>query len=284
MTNFTGVSARTPATGRELLKVSLHQMKAVPGVVALAVLGPLAAAVLFLGLAAPGLAIAVGLTSGLSILLVLALTLVVGGIAAAVLLVVFQGAVTSVALRQSIGEHASVRQGFSDSFRSFGRLFQWSLVNATVGVVMGLISDRAGALGDIVSALGGLAWKIASYFALPVILVEKTGPFDALKRSSQLLRTTWGSAARTTVRFGLILLPFALAGIALLALGWHFITNDSDALGATLFALGVVVLVMMAGFVSTVTAYAQVLLYRFATGVTPKGVSPEVLQGAFRAK
>ncbi|MGZ0712348.1 DUF6159 family protein (plasmid) [Coraliomargarita sp. W4R53] len=284
MSEFTNVSRRTPATGRELLKVSFQQMKAVPGVMALPFLGPLAATVVFLILAAPGVLIATGMASVVAILIVLAATLVVGGIAAAATLVVFQGAVTSVALRQSVGESASVRQGFSEAFGAFGRLFQWSLVNATVGVVMGIIGDRGGVLGDILSTLGGLAWRIGSYFVLPVILVERTGPLASLKRSSQVLRATWGSAGRTTLRYGFVLLPFMLVGIALLALGWHFIARDSDALGASLFGLGVVVLVMVSGFVATITAYAQVLLYRFATGVTPQGVPVEVLQGAFQSK
>ncbi len=38
----------------------------------------------------------------------------------------------------------------------------------------------------------GLAWNIATFLVVPVLAVEKVGPFDAVKRSVALYKKTWG--------------------------------------------------------------------------------------------
>ena len=70
--------------------------------------------------------------------------------------------------------------------------------------------------GGWAGVLGGLAWAVATFLVVPVLaLAEEVGPIEALKRSSHLIRTTFGTIARGALRFGMLFL-----GWILLALAW----------------------------------------------------------------
>ena len=51
-----------------------------------------------------------------------------------------------------------------------------------------MISERSGNLGRIVTSLVGLAWNLATYLVVPVLVIEGVGPVEAIKRSAGLLK------------------------------------------------------------------------------------------------
>ena len=59
-------------------------------------------------------------------------------------------------------------------------------------------SDR---VRQVVAGLLGMAWSAVSYLVVPVLVVEKAGPIEAVKRSTALLKKTWARpSARTSAR------------------------------------------------------------------------------------
>src|SRR6185436_11979315 len=48
----------------------------------------------------------------------------------------------------------------------------WALLAATVGVILRMIEERVGFLGKIVIAILGAVWTIATFFVVPVLVVE----------------------------------------------------------------------------------------------------------------
>ena len=70
----------------------------------------------------------------------------------------------------------------------------WALLSATVGLVLRIIESRSEKVGQLVSGLLGMAWSIVTYLVVPVLVVEKAGPIEAVKRSTALLKKTWGEA------------------------------------------------------------------------------------------
>ena len=64
---------------------------------------------------------------------------------------------------------------------------------------------RQGALaGAIAARLGGVAWSLATFFVVPIILDEGAGPVTAIRRSASLLRETWGQQLAGGAAFGLL--------------------------------------------------------------------------------
>jgi hypothetical protein len=134
---------------------------------------------------------------------------------------------------------------------------------------------RKSFFGAIFGAGVGAAWEIATFFAVPVIVLENAGPFAAVRRSLTLCRQRWGEEVVGKGAFGLIvLLGLGILTVIGAVLGFLFAP-----LGLAVAALGLVALLV----VTTVAAAAfQAALYLFATtGRPPAGYTPDDLMAAF---
>lgn len=90
----------------------------------------------------------------------------------------------------------SIMRGFRFATSRIKAIAAWSLFSGLVGLLIKSIEERVGFVGRIVVRLIGIAWSIASVFAIPVIVREgeAASPVQYLKRSAFLLRKTWGES------------------------------------------------------------------------------------------
>jgi hypothetical protein len=103
----------------------------------------------------------------------------------------FNVALLSAASNLLAGGHATINEGLELAWQRKGKIFQWALLLATVGIVLRMIEERTAWLGRFVGGLVGMAWNLASYFVVPVLAAEDVGPAEALQRSADLFRETW---------------------------------------------------------------------------------------------
>ena len=162
----------------------------------------------------------------------------------------------------------------------------WSLISATIGIVLEWLSERAGFIARIAVSLVGVAWALLTYFVVPFIVIERKGALAAIGGSKDLLRKTWGQQLISGVGFGLVGFLLVLPGIAVLiaaivgvsvshGAGWQ--VWGAGAVAAVLYfvALGVIL--------STLKAIFGAALYLFATsGETPEGFFEDDLRGAIK--
>jgi hypothetical protein len=104
----------------------------------------------------------------------------------------FNVALVSAASNRLAGGRASINEGLEVAWQRKGKIFQWALFSATVGIVLRMIEHRSAWLGRFVAGLIGIGWTLASYFVVPVLAAEDVGPAEALQRSGELFRETWG--------------------------------------------------------------------------------------------
>lgn len=131
-------------------------------------------------------------------------------------IVFFNSALVACVLMHFNGEEPTVGDGFRAALGCLPQIFMWALVSATVGVLLRIIAERSGKLGQIIASLMGVAWGIMTYFVVPVLVVEKVGPFEAIRRSCRVMKKTWGESI--TANFGIGLILFFLNIAALLPL------------------------------------------------------------------
>jgi hypothetical protein len=184
------------------------------------------------------------------------------------------------------GEDPKLGDGIAVARSRFGVIVKWALVSATVGLLLQIIADRLGGLGGaIVQGLGGLAWSVASFFALPILALEGLGPFAVLKRSTGVIKERWGEALTGTIGIGLVTGLISFAGIAVIALGVWAGVSGSWAAGAPLMAVGFLVFIVGLTMGAVLRAVFSVAVYRFATEGRALGpYSEDDLKQAFRAR
>ena len=108
-----------------------------------------------------------------------------------------------------------MRDGLHIAVQRLRTILGYALIAATVGVILSAIRERGG-LGQIASSLLGFAWNLATFLVVPVLVVEEVSPIDALKRSANLLKKTWGEQIVGNLSIGLV---FLLIGIIVILIG-----------------------------------------------------------------
>ena len=194
-------------------------------------------------------------------------------------------ALVGAAMIRLRGGDPTVRDGLKIAFGHIGPIFGYALLAATVGVLLRAIQERAGLLGRIVVSLVGFAWSVATFLAVPVLVCENLGPVDAVKRSAELLKKTWGEQVIGNSGigsvFGLLIVLVIFCSVPLLILAAS--VSPVALIGAlSVVVFTVISLAILNAALSSIYT-AAVYLYA-AEGATGSSFQPSMIQGAFRAK
>lgn len=194
-------------------------------------------------------------------------------------------ALVSCALLRFNGQTPTVGDGFRAAMARLPQIFAWALVSATVGVVLKVIENAHEKVGYYVALILGTAWSVMTYFVVPVLVVEKTGPAQAVSRSVSLLKKTWGEAAAGNLGIGLVMFLLALPVFALLVGGGYLLAAGSVPLGATLLIAGLIAGLIHMAVGSALNTILVSAIYQFASDDrVPDGFDRDMLAGAFAPK
>jgi hypothetical protein len=198
----------------------------------------------------------------------------------------FNSSLVFVALRKLEGRQASAVEGISFSFSRLPQIAMWAVVAATVGLILNWLSSAArdqkgvaGLVAGIAVSLVGFAWSLATFFVVPVIVVDGTGPLESIRRSIDIIKKTWGEAVVGGAGISLAFLLLYVAAIALAAvLGL--------ATGSLLLAVGLGLVLVLLLFLAqnTLEGIFVSAVFLYATKGEMKAFSREELEGAFRKK
>ncbi len=198
----------------------------------------------------------------------------------------FNSALVGAALIRLQGGNPTAADGFRIANSNVSNLMGYAAIAATVGVALRFAADRGGRGGQWVSRIGGTAWTMASYLVVPVLVSEGLGPMAAVKRSTQLLRRTWGEQVIGGVGMGLV---FFLVLLPLIALGTVAIVavagTGSPVLIAAVVLVFVLALIALVLVQSALGGIYTAALYRHAEGGDVSAFYPrQLVAQAFRSK
>ena len=194
-------------------------------------------------------------------------------------------ALISCALMRFGGQEPTLADGFSAAWSRLPQIVAWSLLSATVGVLLKAIENVHERAGQIISGLLGTAWTIITYFVVPVLVVEKLGPIEAIRRSMQLLKQTWGEALVGHFGLGLFKLLLTLPGILIVVFGGAMLAGKLFAIGVAFIVLGLLYFLGVAAIGAALDTIFLGALYQFAAYQrVPPGFDAGVMEGAFRRK
>lgn len=203
------------------------------------------------------------------------------------IIVFFNSGLVACAMVRFRGGNPTVKDGLRAARERIAQIAAWALLAATVGVTLKIIEGRVKFVVQIVTALLGAAWTIATYFAVPVLVVEKIGPIDAARRSVTIIKQFWGESIVSNVGVGLLTFLAVVflvipTGVAAAVLA---VNMSSLAVGLAGVVLTLVLLILVSLVGSALNSIVLSALYLYATeGEVPQAFEAAQLQEAFVAR
>ncbi|MEK6985617.1 MAG: DUF6159 family protein [Candidatus Thermoplasmatota archaeon] len=170
-----------------------------------------------------------------------------------------------------------------------------ALLVAGIFQVIGVLLDKLRIvpyIGAAVQTVGMMGWAVASFFVIPILVVEReASAMGALRASTDLARSQWGKATAGLVTIGLVLMvPILLLGLILIGLTFPLMLlavkggNVLAGLVPLFILLGVylAVVMLLSGLGQAASVLYQTGLYRYArTGKVAKPYTTETLVDAW---
>ncbi len=262
----------------ELIKASFSVLKEEPSLLLFPVLSGAATVLLLVSFAVPlfaaGILVNGAIPSGYVSYILLFLYYVLSYF----IVIFFNTGLITCASRRLQGNDPTFADGIGNAVSHIGSIFVWAVIAATVGLILRLIAERQGLLGQIAVVIAGAAWSLATFFVVPVLIFEDAGPLEAIGRSWNLFKKTWGENVIGQAGIGLVFFGIGFIGFLLV-----FLLAVMGAIGflvaIILAALLVIVLAIPAASMHGVFVAA---LYIYATtGRVPEAYRPDLVTGAF---
>lgn len=196
--------------------------------------------------------------------------------AGSLIIVFFNVAFLASVKRIINGRKVTFKEGLALAWERRAAVLQWALFSATVGVVINALKGYLDNwLARRVLGLAELVWKLAVFLALPVVAAEGVTPLQALRRSGDVFRKTWGQTFAGGIGIGAFQLAVwvlvgVVPGILLFYFGMrHPVTDYPLVIGA--FGWMPLSLILIALVGEAMLMVFRMALYVFAV----EGVVPE---------
>jgi hypothetical protein len=195
----------------------------------------------------------------------------------------FNVALAACAVRSLRGEDTKVGEGIAAAMHRLGPILGWTLVAGTVGLLLRVVQDRVPGAAKIAVWIAGAAWAIATFFVIPVIALEGSGPWRSLKRSVEVVKARWGEGATGTVAItavsALVMVPIMLIGAAG---GYALFTAGLEVVAFAVGAIAVAAVMVVSIISSALNEIFRIAVYQYAaTGQTPAAFDSQLVETAF---
>ncbi|HYJ21229.1 MAG TPA: DUF6159 family protein [Solirubrobacterales bacterium] len=211
--------------------------------------------------------------------------LVVGIYVLSVVSVYFAVGLAAAANKIFQGGEATVGDGLAVARSRFPEICGWAALSTAIGLVMGLLENQGGALGEIAARLVGMAWALVTFMSVPVLAIEGTGPFTTLKRSATIFKDKWGQQITGNIAIGGAVTLLGVLPAALLIFAGFLLWPSSGAAAVGLILVGAVIMCVALLISKALSGVFGVALYRYAVeGEAVGGFTQEDLESAVKLK
>jgi hypothetical protein len=179
------------------------------------------------------------------------------------------------------GRDPSLREGFACARGRLRQIAAWSVLATFVGLILSALQnlpfDGSELFARIAGWIGGIAWSLATFFVVPVLVLEGTGARQTVRRSARVFRERWGESLTGDVAIGVVFacvfIPSCMCG----AIGATLVDEGATTAGVILIGIAVVIGAATMAVQSALTQLFTLVLYREATegaivGPFPAGI------------
>ena len=195
--------------------------------------------------------------------------------------VFFNAALAACVLGKLEGREITIVHGLKEALTCVPQIVGWAVLSATVGLVIKTIERRSGFLGNLIVQTLGVAWSVATFLVVPVLVAEKKGPFEAVQASVQLVKRTWGEDVLAGLGFGALYFILSIPGWFVFVVGAGMITSQLP-IAIIVMSLAILYFPFLGLILSTMSTIFDVVLYRYAKlGTITPGFDGELLKASF---
>ena len=211
------------------------------------------------------------------------------------IIIYFNAAIIGAARIRLQGGDPTLRDGFRSANSNLSGIIGWAAISAVVSLLfyaMDKFGRRQFSEGGfsasaivfmLLSTLLRVAWSVITYLVIPVLVVEKVGPIEAIKRSASLLKKTWGEQLVSNFGFDLMVIILAIP-IVLVAVAIGIIIPAPVGVIIAV-AIGVVGLGLLMLVTAALRAIYIAALYEYATsGSVPEVFPREVVADSWKPR
>ncbi len=181
------------------------------------------------------------------------------------------------------GQQPTAADGWRIARSRLGRLLVWTLITATVGLLIRVVASRVQGIGGLlIGVVGGAAWSVVTYFMIPVLLYEGTDAsvWATLKRSAKLFTSTFGRTLVSNLVIGLLIGVGIVVAAVLAIVGAVLLVGGHVLSAFLLFGAAVAIAVFVGLIGAAAEGILRAALYRYAT--TGK-VDPDLIPAGYTA-
>ena len=184
------------------------------------------------------------------------------------------------------GGHPTVWDGLKLAVSRIGAILGYAIISATVGVLLQVVAEKLGFVGRLIAGGVGLAWTAATFLVVPILAAEGVGPMQAVERSSELLRKTWGE--NLIGNAGISLVMSMISGtIAFVGFGGGFLLfkRGYEVLGVALISAAATAFLLVVLVSAALAAiYSAAVYWYAASGKPPVDFDGDLISAAFTRK
>lgn len=137
-------------------------------------------------------------------------------------------------------EPYTITQGFISIFKHAPRLYFWTTIMTSFGIFVRFAeywSDRWPNSKLETELLAGLPWLMASFFVIPLLIIENLPTFSALKKSAHLFRSAWGKEVIAQHNINFIIAPLRIVSVIPAVIGVLIDHHTALIIGSTFTAI-----------------------------------------------
>ena len=173
----------------------------------------------------------------------------------------FNTAIITSVQRRNEWKDNKLWDGLRDSMKHLKEIFIWSLINATVTMILKIIQSKFpedSFVWKIIVWIIWWMWNILTFFSFPIMIINKVGPKDAIKESASLFKKTWGERAAIHVWIGFM---FFFMYLIVIFIAIFVITTGLIITGFSILILGLMFLAILS---STADVIIKTILLHYA--------------------
>lgn len=196
-------------------------------------------------------------------------------------MIFFNSALIACVKIRFAGGDPTVMDGLRASVERLSLIFFWALVASVVGFVLNQLRNKKGGPMNFVVGFLGAGWAIATYFVVPVLVSERISPLSAIKRSTSIIKKTWGEALVAEVGFGVF---YSITGLVVMACAFagFSLFESSPTISIFIFVLGALYVLISTLVFTTLDSILKAALYVYAIeGKIPDEFDDDQIKGAF---